>query len=140
MYCGERKLLKNLQIDHKYPVGRGGSTDKSDLQLLCRPCNLRKVSPHRRGVPFGEETITDLLMLDLNRLGPAKALFTPTSKPVEANQGTDFECWVGSDDAGWLRFAIQSKKRVAYAAGLSHPGKGHLIQAMRRLGPCTTLG
>ena len=20
MYCGERKLLKNLQIDHKYPV------------------------------------------------------------------------------------------------------------------------
>ena len=42
MYCGERKLLKNLQIDHKYPVDRGGSNDKSNLQLLCRPCNLRK--------------------------------------------------------------------------------------------------
>ena len=42
MYCGERKLLKNLQIDHKYPVDRGGSNDRSNLQLLCRPCNLRK--------------------------------------------------------------------------------------------------
>ena len=63
-----------------------------------------------RSVRFGEETITDLLMLDLNRLGAAKALFRPTSKQMEAIQGTDFECWVGSDDAGWLRFAIQSKK------------------------------
>ena len=42
MYCGERKLFKNLQIDHKYPVDRGGSNDRSNLQLLCRPCNLRK--------------------------------------------------------------------------------------------------
>ena len=42
MYCGERKLLKNLQIDHKDPVDRGGSNDLSNLQLLCRPCNLRK--------------------------------------------------------------------------------------------------
>ena len=63
-----------------------------------------------RSVRFGEETITDLLMLDLNRLGSAKALFRPTSKQVEAIQGTDFECWVGSDNAGWLRFAVQSKK------------------------------
>ena len=63
-----------------------------------------------RSVRFGEETITDLLMLDLNRLGSTKALFTPTSKPVEAIQGTDFECWVGSEGAGWLRFAIQAKK------------------------------
>ena len=42
MYCGERKLLKNLQIDHKYPVDRGGSNDRSNLQLLCGPYNQRK--------------------------------------------------------------------------------------------------
>ena len=42
MYCGERKLLKNLQIDHKHPVDRGGSNDRSNLQLLCGPCNQRK--------------------------------------------------------------------------------------------------
>ena len=59
-----------------------------------------------RSVRFGEETITDLLMLDLNRIGSTKVLFTPTSKQAEAFQGTDFECWVGSDGAGWLRFAV----------------------------------
>ena len=42
MYCGERKLLKNLQIDHKHPVDRSGSNDRSNLQLLCGPCNQRK--------------------------------------------------------------------------------------------------
>ena len=42
MYCGERKLLKNLQIDHKDPVDRGGGNDRSNLQILCRACNLRK--------------------------------------------------------------------------------------------------
>ena len=42
MYCGERKLLKNLQIDHMHPVDRGGSNDRSNLQLLCGPCNQRK--------------------------------------------------------------------------------------------------
>ena len=71
MYCGERKLLKNLQIDHKYPVDRGGSNDRSNLQLLCRPCNLRKgvhtdeefrnrygglVNPARAGVPLRPPT------------------------------------------------------------------------------------
>lgn len=71
MYCGERKLLKNLQIDHKYPVDRGGSNDPSNLQLLCRPCNPRKgvhtdeefrarysglVEPVRAGVPLRPPT------------------------------------------------------------------------------------
>ena len=42
MYCGVRKSLKNLQIDHKDPVARGGSNDPSNLQLLCQPCNGRK--------------------------------------------------------------------------------------------------
>lgn len=42
MYCGERKLLRNLQIDHMYPVVRGGSNGEWNLQLLCAPCNRRK--------------------------------------------------------------------------------------------------
>lgn len=42
MYCGERKLLRNLQIDHSSPVVRAGSNDFDNLQLLCAPCNQRK--------------------------------------------------------------------------------------------------
>ena len=61
-------------------------------------------------VRFGEETITDLLMMDLFMQGSTVALFSQTSKPDEAMWGTDFELWLGSDTLGWLRFAIQAKK------------------------------
>ena len=61
-------------------------------------------------VRFGEETITDLLMMDLYVQGATLALFQQTSKPDEAMWGTDFELWLGSDLLGWFRFAIQAKK------------------------------
>ena len=42
LYCGVQKNIKKYEIDHKDPVVRGGSNDKFNLQLLCRPCNRRK--------------------------------------------------------------------------------------------------
>ena len=61
-------------------------------------------------VRFGEETITDLLLMDLFVQGSTVALFSQTSKPNESIWGTDFELWLGSERLGWLRFAIQAKK------------------------------
>ena len=61
-------------------------------------------------VRFGEETITDLLMMDLFIQGSTVALFRQTSKPDESMWGTDFEIWLGSERLGWFRFAIQAKK------------------------------
>ena len=61
-------------------------------------------------VRFGEETITDLLMMDLYVQGSTVAHFQQTSKPDEAMWGTDFELWLGSERKGWFRFAIQAKK------------------------------
>ena len=61
-------------------------------------------------VRFGEETITDLLMMDLYVHGSRLAHFQQTSKPDEAMWGTDFELWLGSQTKGWFRFAIQAKK------------------------------
>ena len=51
-------------------------------------------------VRFGEETITDLLMMDLYVQGSTLAHFEQTSKPDEAMWGTDFELWLGSERKG----------------------------------------
>ena len=61
-------------------------------------------------VRFGEETITGLTMMDLYMRGSILVHFTQTAKPDEALWGTDFELWLGSDQLGWFRFAIQAKK------------------------------
>ena len=74
-------------------------------------------------VRFGEETITDLLMMDLYLQGSTLALFKQTSKPDEAVWGTDFELWLGSERLGYFRFAIQAKKldlRTDRYASLTH--------------------
>ena len=42
VYCGHRRTARLLEIDHIFPVVRGGSNNKSNLQVICRPCNMRK--------------------------------------------------------------------------------------------------
>ena len=42
VYCGHRRTPRLLEIDHIFPVVRGGSNDIDNLQVICRPCNMRK--------------------------------------------------------------------------------------------------
>lgn len=71
--------------------------------------DVRNISPFRK-IRFGEETLTDIALLDLNRKGIRRALFIQTTKAQEAISGTDFECWLGLGQNRWLRLAIQAKK------------------------------
>ena len=41
-YCGDTHRMHYLEIDHKYPLSRGGGDEIDNLQLLCIPCNMRK--------------------------------------------------------------------------------------------------
>jgi hypothetical protein len=61
-------------------------------------------------VRFGEETVTDLVLLELKRSCVPGIAVLQTNKKAESTQGTDWEWWIGSNNTGWVRFAVQAKK------------------------------
>lgn len=44
--CADCGSTDRLEIDHRLPILLGGSSDPSNLQLLCLPCNRSKGSKH----------------------------------------------------------------------------------------------
>ncbi len=40
--CRKCRSATNLEVDHLIPVSKGGDSDESNLQTLCRRCNRRK--------------------------------------------------------------------------------------------------
>lgn len=61
-------------------------------------------------IRFGEETVTDLVLLELKRRKDAGIHIIQTDKHKESISGTDWEWWLGSPRVGWLLFAIQAKR------------------------------
>jgi 5-methylcytosine-specific restriction endonuclease McrA len=42
VYCDEKITVKNVSVDHSTPVERGGAWKLSNLDIICRSCNLAK--------------------------------------------------------------------------------------------------
>ena len=59
---------------------------------------------------YGEETISDILLLELARLKNYNLRIIQTPKDKEKYKGTDWEWFIGSQSYGWTRYAIQAKK------------------------------
>ncbi|MBD1890486.1 DUF6615 family protein [Coleofasciculus sp. FACHB-SPT9] len=62
------------------------------------------------GCRQGEETITDINILDLKRAGICEVSIPKINKATESETGIDWEWWIGSDQKGWWRYAVQAKK------------------------------
>lgn len=41
-YCGERKVMRELNLDHVIPRKQGGPTNFTNIATCCYPCNGRK--------------------------------------------------------------------------------------------------
>lgn len=41
-YCGTRRKLRRLTVDHVVPLTRGGTNARANKVLACRPCNAAK--------------------------------------------------------------------------------------------------
>ena len=40
--CGIALPYKYFEVDHIHPISKGGGDERSNLQMLCRPCNSHK--------------------------------------------------------------------------------------------------
>lgn len=64
----------------------------------------------RYDVSLGEETISDLILLEIAKRNYHYLSIRKTSKDKESKEGTDWEFWIGSIRMGWVRYAVQAKK------------------------------
>ena len=82
---------------------------KTMLEIIAEQTWRRLRDAARYGVQFGEETVTNLALLDLQRNRAHRMVFVQTPKAIEKVSGTDFEWWIGSKGR-WIRMAVQAKK------------------------------
>ncbi|TIQ40908.1 MAG: hypothetical protein E5X49_21160 [Mesorhizobium sp.] len=63
----------------------------------------------RAGLAFSEETITETILLDLQREHPEEVRLRAFSKREEKNNGADWEWWIGRPGR-WLGMRMQAKR------------------------------
>lgn len=42
VYCGRSSKESELQVDHKYPKGKGGKSNSDNYVTACKECNIGK--------------------------------------------------------------------------------------------------
>lgn len=89
-------------------------------------------------ITYGEETITDHVLLELLKQNYHQLKIIKTHKQEESTQGSDWDWFVGSNEYGWIRFSIQAKKHylnsdtynIKYTVG-KHPYKRYQYEILR---------
>ena len=100
---------------------------KNQLESLAKDTWERLRDSRSLDIRFGEETITDLLLLEMKRKNHPRTYIVQTPLIEEKNKGTDWEWWIGSPRTGWLRYAVQAKrcdKHTGRYASITHKVAG----------------
>jgi len=63
----------------------------------------------RRRIQLGEDAITSNHLYALDSAG-SDCWSIEDTRSQESTRGCDFELWIGSDQVGWRRYAVQAKK------------------------------
>jgi len=80
------------------------------LESLSERTWHRLKASQEANVSQGEETITDVILLEIKMSGMDKIRVWKCPKDLERKTGIDWEWFIGSDTQGWLRYAVQAKK------------------------------
>jgi hypothetical protein len=81
---------------------------------------------------YGEETISNILLLELAKLRNYNVRIIQTPKDKEKVKGTDWEWFIGSQAYGWTRFAVQAKKGDPKNNGY-YNCLGHIVDSERQI-------
>lgn len=83
---------------------------KHHLNLVCDEVWERLSNSKTFKISQGEETLTDNLLLYLASKNLSSIKIIKTPKSDESIKGTDWEWWIGNQQSGYLRYAVQAKK------------------------------
>jgi hypothetical protein len=81
------------------------------LQGLARGVWARRGQAKSVGLPFGEETVTENLLLDLALTYPGKVTIVPFSKPIEGKTGADW-AWAFESADGAYNYPMMVQAKV----------------------------
>jgi hypothetical protein len=117
---------------------------RSVLETLAADTWDRLYDSYQYDCPQGEETITDVNLLDIARNTDDTVLAYKTNRNEESVSGVDWEWWIGTRGR-WRRYAVQAK-RLSISAGYprvdhvnQHGAQIHLLARYARLNHCVPL-
>lgn len=80
------------------------------FELLAESTWERILAGEELGCRQGEETLTNINLLDIKRARLHEVRVPKINKADEPKTGIDWEWWIGSNKKGWWRYAVQAKK------------------------------
>lgn len=152
--CCECGATEPLEIDHIVPISKGGTSDPSNLQVLCRPCNRRKrarteggeSAPQKRSPALRSQKDSALLETEVEveaeeevetetTPSPAREE-SPKQEPQEKQKRAEIAlppevldfCQRQQNPAAWLASLLAMQKGVGAPGGKAVTAE-HLTQA-----------